>query len=666
MAQKPTYEELEQKIEELDREVIRRKRAEEALSEAHGIISKSPAIAFLWKNEEGWPVEFVTDNVKATFGWTTEDFISGKVVYSEVIHSDDLDRVNQEVQNFSKGEDIERFVHEPYRIITKAGEEKWLDDKTNIKRDNTGRITHYQGVVEDITDRIRAEEELHREREKFRFLIEELPFAVSFIDQDNRYKYINPRFIEIFGYTLEDIPDGRQWFKKAYPDVEYRRKVIPSWINDLENSKVGKTRSRSFNVRCKNGLEKVIHFRSVTMENGEQFVLYEDISEQKQLEAQYQQSQKMEAVGTLAGGIAHDFNNLLQSILGYCQLLLFKKQKEHPEFGKLKEIEKATLRASELTLQLLTFSRKVESKLRPINLNHQVEHIHKLLKRTIPKMIDIELHLEENLKIINADPAQIEQVLMNLVVNARDAIHEEGKLIIETENVTLDEEYYKTHLGTHPGEYVLLIVSDTGEGMDKETADHIFEPFFTTKKMNKGTGLELSMVYGIVNSHGGNIFCYTEPGEGTTFKIYLPGIEAEIEEQVPEGKEEIIPMGGSETILLVDDEEFIRNLGEEILTKFGYRIITAPDAEIALRLYHEKKKDISLIILDLIMPGMGGRRCLEELMKLNPWLKVIIASGYSVKGPVKEVLETGAKGFIDKPYNVNQMLKIIREVLDEN
>ena len=666
MAQKPTYEELEQKIEELDKEVIRRKRAEEALSEAHGIINKSPAIAFLWKNEEGWPVEFVTDNVKATFGWTTEDFISGKVVYSKVIHPDDLDRVYQEVQNFSKGEDRERFVHEPYRIITKAGKEKWLDDKTNIKRDNSGRITHYQGVVEDISDRIRAEEALHREQEKFRFLIEELPFAVSFIDENDRYKYINPRFIEIFGYTLEDIPDGRQWFKKVYPDAEYRRIVITSWISDLKNSKVGLARSRSFNVRCKNGLEKVIHFRSVTMENGEQFILYEDISEQKLLEAQYQQSQKMEAVGTLAGGIAHDFNNLLQSILGYCQLLLFKKKKEHPEFDKLKEIEKATLRASELTLQLLTFSRKVESKLRPINLNHQVEHIHKLLKRTIPKMIDIELHLEENLKIINADPAQIEQVLMNLAVNARDAIHEEGKLIIETENVTLDEEYCKTHLGSRPGEHVLLIVSDTGEGMDKETADHIFEPFFTTKKMGKGTGLGLSMVYGIVNSHGGNISCYTEPGEGTTFKIYLPRIEAEIEEQVLEGEEEIISVGGSETILLVDDEEFIRNLGEEILTKFGYRIITAPDAEIALRLYHEKKKDISLIILDLIMPGMGGRRCLEELMKLNPWLKVIIASGYSVKGPVKEVLETGAKGFIDKPYNVNQMLNIIREVLDEN
>ncbi|NNL42261.1 MAG: response regulator, partial [Desulfobacterales bacterium] len=322
--------------------------------------------------------------------------------------------------------------------------------------------------------------------------------------------------------------------------------------------------------------------------------------------------------------------------------------------------------ASELTLQLLTFSRKVESKLRPVNLNHQVEHIHKLLKRTIPKMIDIELHLEEKLKIINADPAQIEQVLMNLAVNARDAIHEEGKLIIETENVTLDEEYCKTHLGTRPGEHVLLIVSDTGAGMDRETADHIFEPFFTTKGMGKGTGLGLSMVYGIINSHGGYISCYSEPGEGTTFKIYLPVIDAEIKEEILEQKEEIIPAGGSEAIILVDDEEFILELGEEILSKFGYRVYTAPDAESALKIYQEMKNSISLIILDLIMPGMGGRRCLEELMKMNPSLKVIIASGFSVNGPAKEILQSGAKGFIDKPYDVKQMLNMVREVLDKN
>ena len=651
---------------ELQSEVAERKRAEEDLKEAYDIISRSPAVAFLWKNEEGWPVEFVTDNVETIFGYTTEEFILGKVVYRKTIHPDDLDRVEEEIQVFSKEKDREGFVHEPYRIVTKDGKEKWVEDKTFIRRDKTGRITHYQGIVEDITDRMKAEKALHQEQEKFRILVEESPFGISFIDEDDRYKYINPKFIEIFGYNLEDIPEGREWFKKAYPDSEYRRKVILSWINDLKKSEVGVGRPRSFNVRCKDGSEKVIYFRSVTMETGEQFIIYEDITEQKQLEAQYQQAQKMEAVGTLAGGIAHDFNNLLQSILGYSQLLLFEKKREDPEFDKLKEIEKAAQRASELTLQLLTFSRKIESELRPVNLNHQVEYVHKLLKRTIPKMIDIELHLEENLKITNADPAQIEQVLMNLAVNARDAIHDEGKLIIETENVTLDEEYCKTHLGTYPREHVLLIVSDTGCGMDRESTEHIFEPFYTTKGPGKGTGLGLSMVYGIVNSHGGYITCYSEPGKGTIFKIYLPVIGAEIVEQVAERKEEAMPTGGREAILLVDDEEFIRNLGDEILSKFGYKILTAPDGESALTLYQEKKESISLIILDLIMPGMGGRRCLEELMNMNPQVKVVIASGYSVNGPAKEALEAGAKGFIEKPYNIKQMLKIVRKVLDEN
>ena len=397
-----------------------------------------------------------------------------------------------------------------------------------------------------------------------------------------------------------------------------------------------------------------------------------DISERKEAErerekmqAQLRQAQKMEAVGTLAGGIAHDFNNLLQAVQGYAQLLLLRKGDNESGQRELEQIVRAARRGGELTQQLLTFSRKVESELQPIDLNHEVESVRLLLERTIPKMIEIEFSLAEDLKIINGDPGQVEQILMNLAVNAKDAMPDIGKLMVETNNVTLDEAYCKMHRVAKAGDYVQLTVSDTGHGMDKETLEHIFEPFYTTKETGKGTGLGLATVYGIVKSHKGHIVCYSELGEGTTFKIYLPAMEftegtARADEQIME------PQGGSETVLLVDDDKPIRILGTEILENFGYTVLTATDGESALDLYREKQKKIDLVIMDLIMPGMGGKRCMVELLKINPEARVAIASGYSPDGPTREILKNGARGFINKPYDLRQMLKIVREVLDQN
>ncbi len=391
-----------------------------------------------------------------------------------------------------------------------------------------------------------------------------------------------------------------------------------------------------------------------------------DITERKQLESQLLQAQKMEAIGTLAGGIAHDFNNLLQAIQGYSQLLLFGKQKKDPEFKNLKEIENAAQRAGKLTEQLLTFSRKVESKLTPVNINQEIIQVERLLRSTIPKMIDIELNLEEKLRIINADSAQLLQIMMNLSVNSRDAMPEGGKLVIKTENITLDEGFTKKHVGAKPGEYVLLQFSDTGSGMDRRTMEHIFEPFYTTKEIGKGTGLGLSMVYGIVKNHGGYVTCSSEMNKGTIFNIYFPVVEPVIKKKViSEELEEEIFVGGFETILLVDDESSNQNLGKEILSKAGYNVLTANDGESALEIYREKKEEISLIIVDLIMPGMGGKRCIEEIIKINPHENVIISSGYSTNGAVGETLETYVGGIIRKPYDVRQMPKIVHEALNK-
>jgi len=387
--------------------------------------------------------------------------------------------------------------------------------------------------------------------------------------------------------------------------------------------------------------------------------------EREQIQAQFRQAQKMEAVGTLAGGIAHDFNNLLQAVQGYAQLLQMRQGKEEYGQKELGQIIRAAQRGADLTQQLLTFSRKAESELRPIDLNHKVENVRQLLERTIPKMIQMEFHLAEDLKIVNADPGQVEQVLMNLAVNAKDAMPEGGRLLVETVNVSLDEHYCAMHPEVHPGEYVQLTVSDSGHGMSRKTLEHIFEPFYTTKETGKGTGLGLATVYGIVKSHKGHITCYSERGEGTTFKVYFPAITSTDDIVRPQEELGVSP-GGTETILLVDDEESLRILGSQILEEFGYTVLTAADGESALQIYQEGHEKIGLVILDLIMQGMGGKHCLAELLKINPEARIAIASGYSPDGPTRKILKNGAKGFVSKPYDIRQMLNVVRQVMDQD
>ena len=380
----------------------------------------------------------------------------------------------------------------------------------------------------------------------------------------------------------------------------------------------------------------------------------------EQLQHQLQHAQKMEAIGTLAGGIAHDFNNLLQGIQGYCELLLFKNTDQPPR--DMQEILRAAKRGGELTRQLLTFSRKVESNLAPIDLNQVISDMRDMLERTIPKMIKVKLHLKTNLSFVKGDSSQLEQVLMNLAVNARDAMPEGGLLTIGTEDVVLDPQYHLILPEIAPGPYVLLTVSDTGQGMDLATQNRIFDPFFTTKSVGKGTGLGLAIVYGIVKNHQGHITCYSEPAKGTAFKVYLQAIThnaATIREEAADD----MPRG-TETILLIDDEVFIREIGQRILKEFGYTVLTAEDGERALEIYQKDGASIDLIILDIIMPGMGGEQCLKKLIAAHAQVKIVIASGYSANGPVSDTMLRGAQDFINKPYDVGQLLRTVRRVLD--
>jgi two-component system, cell cycle sensor histidine kinase and response regulator CckA len=513
-------------------------------------------------------------------------------------------------------------------------------------------------IIRDVTGPRRSEEA----QKRLATAVEQAAEAIVITDNQGAILYVNPAFERITGYPREEaIGQNPRLLKSGEHDTKFYEQMWDTiqggrvWSGQLANRrKDGRIYHEQATISpVKDASGKIVNFVAVKR----------DITENLALSKQLLQAQKMEAVGTLAGGVAHDFNNILHVALGYSELILGDEGLPQRYKADLQKINESARRGADLVQRLLTFSRKSEVKPLPLNLNRRITELRKMLERTVPKMIEIQLFLAEDLATINADATQMDQILMNLAVNARDAMPDGGKLVIETANVVLDEDYATLHVNSKPGHYVLLTFTDTGAGMDKETLEHIFEPFYTTKGVGEGTGLGLAVAYGIVQQHGGHISCYSEPGEGTTFKIYFPAIVS-IEE--PEEKTaRPMPRGGSETILLVDDEDMIRDICSRVLTKAGYSVITAPNGREALEVYQQRSSEISLVILDLIMPEMGGTQCLETLLSLDPSVKVVIASGYSAKGSAGETLASAARGFVNKPYDIRQVLEIVRSVLDE-
>ena len=383
------------------------------------------------------------------------------------------------------------------------------------------------------------------------------------------------------------------------------------------------------------------------------------MAEQKQLQMELQQAQKLEAVATLAAGVAHDFNNLLQSIQMVTELLQLSMDSQDAGYQDLDRIKYAVDKGGELTRQLLTYSRKIESEKQQINLNDQIRQVHDLLQRTIPKMVHIDLQLDDDLHRVNADPVQLEQVLMNLAINARDSMPNGGELTIKTANKV-------TSLPNQGHQDVASIsVTDTGQGMDPDTLEHIFEPFFTTKGSGKGTGLGLAMVHGIVQSHNGEIICRSEPGMGTRFEINLPATHLATNQQKKTEENKICCLG-DETILLVDDDENQLNAVTKCLENAGFTILAANNGEEALALYKQQSKKINLVLLDLIMPGMGGVKCLENLLQINPKMKTIIVSGFSPDEKTVKFLEKFAAAKLRKPFTADHLLNTTRNVLNHS
>ena len=515
--------------------------------------------------------------------------------------------------------------------------------------------------IVDLTERVEAEEARREASEKLRAILDASPVAITMLDLQGRVRSWNQGAERIFGWSQSEAFGQPLPFVPADKTQEFEslkaRTLAGESLTGLELRRQRKDGSPVDVL-----LSTAPLFAADGAITGLVAALL-DITEQKQLQAQLRQSQKMEAVGRLAGGIAHDFNNLLGVIKGYTEIARGSLPAADPLHRPLGEVERAADRAAALTRQLLAFSRQQVLEPRVLNLNESVEGLHGMFERLLPENIEVSPQLETMLGCVMVDPSQLEQVIMNLVLNARDAMPGGGRLMIETHNVELDETYSRAHLAAPPGPYVLLAVSDTGTGMDAEILAHVFEPFFTTKEQGKGTGLGLATVYGIVKQSGGYVWAYSEPGGGSTFKIYLPRVEDKPKAQEAARTPADLACG-TETVLVVEDEEGLRRLAREFLETCGYHVLDARDGIEALEIVRRDSETIHLLLTDVILPRLSGRDLAVQLAALRPSVKVLYMSGYTDRAVLQNgVLEPGL-AFLQKPFSLRTLAAKIREVLD--
>ena len=495
-------------------------------------------------------------------------------------------------------------------------------------------------------------------------LLESATQAIISIDTAGRIVLANRRCEEMFGYGREELlgtrieillPEAMRSAHVRDRDAYFEHPhVRPMGIGlDLAG-------------RRRNGEEFPVEVSLSFIETDEglfAIAFVSDISQRKRLEDQLMHAQKMEAVGRLAGGVAHDFNNMLTVINGYNRMILDELSPMDPLRGYAEEILKAADRAAAITNQLLAFSRRQIAKPRVIEINSVLAQIDKMLRRLIGEDVHLQLGLGADAGNIKADPVHVEQAIVNLVVNARDAMPDGGRLTIETANVHLDESYARTHLGVTPGDFVMIAVSDTGFGMDAETRRRIFEPFFTTKEKGRGTGLGLATVYGIVKQAGGDIWVYSEPGRGTTFKLYFPRVSEPVTEATDSAGIPVPAANKQETILLVEDEKAVRELTLKMLQQLGYSVLTAESADEALKISEAHPKEIALLVTDVVMPGKSGRQLADALVLVRPSIRVLFLSGYTENTVVHHgVLESGVE-FLPKPFSREVLGKKLREIL---
>ncbi|WP_319405319.1 PAS domain S-box protein [uncultured Desulfosarcina sp.] len=603
-------------------------------------------------------IRFANPSITTMLGYSNTECLDKEM--ADIGFPKDLGRI-QELMQKLKSDGIMHYKDAP--VKKKTGQvfdtDIYFVDKTNLIQCN----------IRDITERKRMEQKLLESEERYRLLTQNSLTGI-YIHVGGLVKFVNRRFAEMLAYSPEEIV-GRQYWDFVHPEdremvksvslARARGEQAPPEYEFRHQSKDGKT-------LWVHNLPTIINYQGQTATMGNLAFIDDRKRAEKErvkLEAQFHQAQKMESVGRLAGGVAHDYNNMLSVIIGYTELALEKMASTEPIYGDLQEIYAAARRAEEITRQLLAFARQQTIAPTVLDLNTTLEGMLKMLRRLIGEDIHLTWLPHPDLWPVKMDPSQLDQILANLCVNARDAITYGGKISVETRNVTLDGAYCAGHRGFVPGDFVMLAVSDDGCGIDREKQEKIFEPFFTTKEVGKGTGLGLATVYGIVKQNNGFINVYSEPGTGTTFKIYLPRYDGMITDAMEE-KTKPIPKGRGEWVLVVEDNDSVLKLAEKMLTGLGYTVLTAKNRGEAMDLVKRHTQQIQLLIVDVVMPEMNGRELTNQILGLCPNVQALFMSGYTADVIAHHgVLEEGVN-FIQKPFTTHGIASAVRKVLDES
>lgn len=620
------------------------------------LISENAADMIAVVDMEGRRI-FNSDAYQKILGYSAQELKNSSSM--DQIHPEDRERVKEaaaEARRTGIGKNLE------YRIRHKDGTWRVLESTSSVIDDANGVPEKLVIVNRDISERKVASEALRLSEISFRSVIENAPYGIYRAEASGKLLLVNPALQKMLGYESQDELLGVNLATDVHADPLENRKLNDLFAHQKEFTEVEVEWKRKdgtpIRARCTGWLVKPADEGAAYFE-----VFAEDVTEKWLLERQLRMAQKMEAVGRLSGGIAHDFNNLLGVIIGYSQVLKRTLPPGTAFLEHAEEIEKAGQRAASLTRQLLAFSRQQVLAPAVLDLNSLISEMEKLLPRLIGENIEISVTPDPAIGRVKADQGQIEQVIMNLVVNARDAMPQGGKVVIATANATFDENYTRHHAGSKAGDYVMLSVTDTGTGIDSETIAHIFEPFFTTKEQGKGTGLGLATVYGVVKQSGGYIWVQSALEKGTSFEIYLPRIEEPVS-----AKEPVVPsietFHGAETVLLVEDAGALRKLTHMLLKQHGYRVLAAANGAAALEMIQEKPERINLLLTDVIMPGMNGRAVAERLGVLQPGVKVLYMSGYTDDAIVNHGVLSSGTYLLHKPFSEESLIKKVREVLD--